>query len=240
MCIRDSFEAAFVLALATGARLGEIVGLQWPRVDLERKQIQIAVQLQRIYSKPASADQEENGPRTTLSLTSLKTKKSRRTVLLCDEAVRALAARKMIQEADRQRASSRWQETDFVFTNPATGTPLDPRTLVEYFYQVRDAAGIKGLRFHDLRHSCASFLLAHGVPVKMISELLGHSSTSFTMDVYSHVLPKLQEQAASEMDAVFEAAKKAQREREEKKKASPGAATGAARTDSGAAKATVN
>jgi integrase len=211
------FEAAFVVALATGAREAEILGLQWPRVDLEKRQIEIAVQLQRINSK--------------LVLTSPKTRKSARTVLLCDVAAKALTAHKMRQETDKRLASTRWQDLGFVFANPCTGTPLDARTLVRYFHQVLDAAGITNLRFHDLRHSCASFLLAQGVPVKMISEMLGHSSTSFTMDVYGHVLPKLQQQAATEMDAVFEAARKAQREREEKENSLRGAATGAATSE---------
>ena len=221
-----SFEAAFTLALATGAREGEILGLQWPRVDFSKKQIQIAVQLQRLYKK--TAPEPGKGSKTELVLSSPKTRKSSRPVLLCDEAVSALTRRKAIQEADRQLASTRWEESDFVFTNPATGTPLDQRTLVKYFYQIRDAAGIKNLRFHDLRHSCASFLLAQGVPVKMISEMLGHSSTSFTMDVYGHVLPKMQQQVVTEMNAIFESARKAQEAREEKEKATRGAATGAA------------
>lgn len=210
------FEAAFIVALSTGMREAEILGLQWQRVDLEKRQIEVAVQLQRIDGK--------------LTLTAPKTSKGRRGILLCDVAAKALAAHKLMQEADRQRASTRWQATEFVFTNPATGTPLDQRTLVQYFYGIRDAAGIKNLRFHDLRHSAASFLLANGVPIKMIFELLGHSSTSFTMDVYGHCLPKLQQEAATQMDAVFEAAKKAQQAREEKEKAEAnrGAATGAA------------
>ncbi|HTX35404.1 MAG TPA: site-specific integrase [Bryobacteraceae bacterium] len=227
------FEAAFVLALATGAREGEILGLQWSRVDLEKKQFEIAVQLQRLYRKPAAKPTTASGiedtePRTALVLSTPKTRKSTRTVLLCEVAVKALVAHRMRQEADKRLASTRWQDLDFVFANPCTGTPLDPRTLIKYFYQVRDGAGIKDLRFHDLRHSCASFLLAHGVPIKMISELLGHSSTAFTMDVYGHVLPKLQQQAATEMDAIFEAARKAQQDREAKEKAARGAATGAA------------
>ena len=224
------FEAAFTPALATGAREGEVLGLQWSRVDLEKKTIQIAFQLQRVGSK--------------LVLTSPKTKKSSRTVLLCDAAVRALTAHKMRQDVDKQLASTRWQDLGFVFANPCTGTPLDPRTPIKYFHAVREAAGIAKLRFHDLRHCCASFLLAHGVPIKMISEMLGHSSTSFTMDIHAHVLPKLQQQAATEMDAVFDGARKAQREREKKEELSRGAATGAATGENGAAadapKAVVN
>src|ERR1035438_7879874 len=132
----------------------------------------------------------------------------------------------MKQDLDRKVASTRWQEGGFVFANPCTGTPLDPRTLIKYFHAVREAAGIEKLRFHDLRHSCASFLLAHNVPVKMISEMLGHSSTTFTMDVYGHVLPRLQQQAATEMDAIIGGARKAQKERDEKEKALLGATTG--------------
>jgi len=215
------FEAAFTVALSTGAREAEVLGLQWPRVDLEKKQIEIAVQLQRIAGK--------------LILTTPKTEKSVRTVLLCDAAVKALAAHKMRQDVDKQLASTRWQDLGFVFANPCTGTPLDQRTLVKYFYKIRDAAGIKNLRFHDLRHSCASFLLAHGVPIKMISEMLGHSSTAFTMDIYAHVLPKLQREAAAQMDVIFDAAKKAHADREEKKaEAGRGAATGAAGTEEAA------
>ncbi|MGE5647741.1 MAG: tyrosine-type recombinase/integrase, partial [Acidobacteriota bacterium] len=226
------FEAVFILALATGARKGELLGLRWPHVDLERKQIEIAEQLQRIY-KPGPAPEDKDAPKTQLVLTAPKTKKGFRTVLLCDDAVRSLTAHKMRQEADKRLASTRWQDGDFVFANPTTGTPLDPRTVIKYFYQVRKAAGITGLRFHDLRHSCASFLLAHGVPVKMVSEMLGHSSTAFTMDVYGHVLPRMQQQAVAEMNAIFEGARKAQKEREEREKADQGAAAGAATGENG-------
>ena len=218
------FEAAFTLALSTGAREAEILGLQWPRVDLEKKQIDITVQLQRIDGK--------------LTLTTPKTKKSIRTVPMCDIAIRALTAHKMRQDVDRQLASTRWHDLGFVFANPCTGTPLDQRTLVKYFYQIRDSAGIKNLRFHDLRHSCATFLLSKGVPVKMISEMLGHSSTAFTMDIYAHTMPKLHQEAANQMDGIFAAAKKAQQERDEK--AAGGAATGAASEEKSPSPALLN
>ena len=87
----------------------EVLGLQWSRVDIEMKQIQIAVQLQRLYKNPLSASTDDDGPRTALVLTAPKTRKSSRPVPLCDAAVKALAARKMIQEADRRLASTRWQ-----------------------------------------------------------------------------------------------------------------------------------
>lgn len=233
------FEAAFIVALATGARKGEILGLKWSHVDLEKKQIEISVQLQRIY-KPGGPPEDKDAPKTELVLSVPKTRKGFRTIMLCDDAVRSLTAHKLRQEQDKQLASTRWKDDDFVFANPTTGTPLDPRTLIKYFYQVRKAAGITGLRFHDLRHSCASFLLAHGVAVKMVSEMMGHASTAFTMDVYGHVLPRMQQQAVGEMNAIFDAARKAQKEREEKEKADRGAATGAAGGENGQTSTLVN
>ena len=207
-------EALFSLALSTGARQAELLGLRWKDIDLENREISISAQLQRVDGK--------------LTLTTPKTRKSRRKVRLCESAVSALIAHRMRQEFEKELASSMWADLDFVFTNPSTGTPIDQRTLVKHFYRIRDAAGIKDFRFHDLRHSCATFLLAQGVPVKMISEILGHSSSSFTMDIYAHAMPKLQEEASKQMDSVLDAARTAQKKREDKEKLSRGAATGAA------------
>ena len=148
--------------------------------------------------------------------------------------MRALAAQTMQQEREKQIAGDTWQDTDFVFTNRDTGTAIDPRTLLKYFNKVRDSAAIKNLTFHGLRHTYASLQLARCVPIGEVSETLGHSDVGFTLRIYAHCMPDFRDKAATEMEAAFADADKAQRETEEKKRgeekppADSGAATGAA------------
>jgi len=159
-----------------------------------------------------------------------------RRLTLNRDAVKALTEQRMQQEGERQAARDSWEDTGLMFTNRDTGAPMDQRTLLKYFYQVRDAAGIKKLTFHGLRHTCASVLLGRGVPMKGVSENLGHADVAFTLRIYTHCMPGLRDKAASEMEAAFADADKAQRDKEEKEKrngaqklpSGPGAATGAA------------
>ncbi len=83
------------------------------------------------------------------------------------------------------------------------GTPLDPRNVLRHFARDLNAAGIPHVRFHDLRHSCATLLLAQGVPARVVQDILGHSAIRVTMDVYSHVIPSMRDDAARAMDAVL-------------------------------------
>ena len=96
----------------------------------------------------------------------------------------------------------RWHDSGFVFTTP-TGTVLDPRNLTREFKGVLAANNLPLIRIHDLRHSCATLLLAQGVSPRVVMETLGHSQVSLTPNTYSHVLPALQEDAASKMDAIL-------------------------------------
>ena len=96
-----------------------------------------------------------------------------------------------------------WSDPQLVFAS-TIGTPLDPSNLVgRSFKPVLKRAGVTKITFHGLRHSCASLLGSQGVPIKVIQEMLGHSSITVTMDVYSHVLPDMQQQAASAMDSLL-------------------------------------
>jgi integrase len=103
---------------------------------------------------------------------------------------------------ERLLAGSRWQETGLVFTT-AIGTPLDGGSVTHRFQRMLERAGLPRLRFHDLRHACASLLLAQGVHPRVVMEILGHSQISLTMNTYSHVIPALQREAAERMDAVL-------------------------------------
>jgi integrase len=97
-----------------------------------------------------------------------------------------------------------WVDTRLVFTT-ALGTPLEPRNVNRHFAAALRAAGLPHQRFHDLRHACATFLLAQGQDLKVVQEILGHSSITTTGNVYAHVLMGLKRQAAAGMDAMFDA-----------------------------------
>jgi integrase len=184
----DRFEAVYTVGLALGLRRGELLGLQWDCVDLDNSRITIVRSLQRIAGK--------------LQLTDTKTPKSRRTVPLPQYAVRALRAHRTRQLEDRLAAGPEWQERGLVFTN-ISGGPVEPVTLRRRFKRLLKAAGLSDARFHDLRHSAASLMLAQGVPLKTIQEILGHSSIAVTSGFYAHLGEQLKREAADAMDRVL-------------------------------------
>ena len=95
-----------------------------------------------------------------------------------------------------------WTETGLVFTN-LTGGPMDPETATKSFQRVLRRVGLPHQRFHDLRHACASLLLAQGLDLKVIQEILGHSTITITADLYAHVMMGAKRQAAAQMDAML-------------------------------------
>ena len=115
-------------------------------------------------------------------------------------AAQALLGHREIQDAERARANGSWREQGLVFPN-TLGTPMDYTNLVpRHFKPLLRRAGLPDIRFHDLRHTCATLLLTKGVHPKIVSEMLGHSSVSITLDVYSHVIPGLGDAAALAME----------------------------------------
>jgi integrase len=131
-----------------------------------------------------------------------KSDRSRRTVALPDAAVASLRAHRVRQIEQRLAAGARWEDWGLVF--PSTvGTPLDGPNATKRFQRLLAAAGLPRLRFHDLRHGCASLLLAQNVHPRVVMVVLGHSQISLTMNTYSHVIPALQREAAEQMDGVL-------------------------------------
>ena len=128
-----------------------------------------------------------------------KTDRSRRTVPLPRSAVEALGAHRARQEDERRAAAESWRDTGLVFTTEI-GTPLEPRNVLRRFELLAVSAGLTGVHLHTLRHSAASFLLAAGTHTKVVQEHLGHSSYAITADIYSHVEPALQREAADRLD----------------------------------------
>jgi integrase len=182
------WEALFATTLALGLRQGEILGLRWQDIDFDQNMLTVRHALQRVDGK--------------LQLVEPKTEKSHRSIALPQVAVSALYSHRARQEGEKALAGSRWKESGLVFTT-TVGTPVDQRRLLTHFHAIVQTAGLPDIRFHDLRHSAATLLLAQGVHPRIVMEILGHSSISLTMNTYSHVIPAMQRAAADQMDAVL-------------------------------------
>jgi integrase len=192
------YEAIYIVALTLGMRRGEVLGLQWSDIDFDGRAIRVNRSMQRL-----STGSSDKGKRSELQSTETKTDGSRRTIALPDSVVRALRAHRARQAQDRLVAGILWTDQDLVFTN-RNGRPIEPILLHRDYKTLLKKAGLPtGLRFHDLRHSAASLLLAQGVHPRAIMELLGHSSITVTMNVYGHVMPAMMRDAADKMDAIF-------------------------------------
>jgi integrase len=131
-----------------------------------------------------------------------KSKSSRRTVQLTRVAIAALHTHRKRQLAERLLAGSGWQENNLVFPNTA-GKPYDASNIINQFHKALERAGLPRIRFHELRHTCASLLLTQDVPMKVVQEILGHSDYYLTANTYSHVIPELKREAADRLDALF-------------------------------------
>ena len=185
----ERFEAILVLALTLGLRRGEILGLRWSDVDFENRTIRVNQALQRVGGK--------------LQVTEVKTERSRRVVAVPECVVRAVKTRRAKQAQERLLAGVEWKESDLAFTNPRGG-PLEPITLHRDFKRLLRAAELPTeTRFHDLRHTAASLLLAEGVHLRVIMELLGHSSISLTANTYAHVMPAAMRDIADRMESIL-------------------------------------
>ena len=171
-----------MLAASTGMRRGEVLGLRWVDVDLELARV--AVRQTRVLAGRQVVTSEP------------KTSRGRRSIALDPRTVAALRSWRAAQLEERLAWGAAWTDSGLVFTRE-DGTPMHPEWLSDAFdWRIR-TTGLPRIRFHDLRHTHASLGLAAGVPVKVMSERLGHSTSSFTADAYQHVTPALEGHAAS-------------------------------------------
>jgi integrase len=180
----DRFEALYVLAITTGLRRGELLGLRWDDADLDRGTLRVGRALVR------------EGGRHVVGET--KTKRGRR-VNLTPRTVAALKAHRKGQLEQRVKVGSLYEDHGLIFSSEK-GTPLSPENLVKRsFKPLLKRAGLPEVRFHDLRHTCATLLLSRSVHPKMVQELLGHATIAMTLDTYSHYLPSMGDQASGAM-----------------------------------------
>ena len=187
----DRLGALYVIALTTGMRQGELLALHWEDVDLERASLRVRATLQRTPSGLVFAEP--------------KTANSRRQITLGQSAVDSLRQHRVRQNSERLRLGGGWQDGDLVFANEV-GRPIEATNLLRRsFKPLLSEAGLPSIRFHDLRHTAASLLLGEGIHPKIVSEMLGHSQISVTLDLYSHVTPTMQKQAAEAINALIQA-----------------------------------
>ncbi len=183
----DRLQALYVLAIHCGLRQGELLALKWEDVDLEAGTLQV----RRSLSGSKDGRPTFNTP---------KTAKSRRRVRLTAGATDALKRHRKRQLEERMKVAGLWRDYGLVFTTEI-GTPLDRHNLVERaFKPLLKKAGLPKIRFHDLRHTCATLLLSRGVHPKIVQEFLGHATIAITLDTYSHVLPGMGDTAAGAMN----------------------------------------
>ncbi|MEE1803854.1 tyrosine-type recombinase/integrase [Streptomyces sp. JV176] len=178
---KDRLHALYELALRTGLRKGELLGLHWEDLDLGARTASISRSLQRTRT---------NG----LTVLPTKTRASERRIALPTQCVHSLRDHQKRQEEERKAAGVGWRDSGLVFTTPAGG-PLDPANMTRRFAAFLSRAGLRRIRFHDLRHSTAILLLEQGVDLVVIKELLGHAHIGVTAGVYAHVRLRLQRQA---------------------------------------------
>ncbi|MEU3202146.1 tyrosine-type recombinase/integrase [Streptomyces sp. NPDC006996] len=177
----DRLHALYELALRTGLRKGELLGLRWEDLDLTTGTASVRRSLQRTRT----------GGLTHLPA---KTRASERRIALPTECIHSLKKHQERQDREREAAGPDWRDESLVFTTP-TGRPLDPANLTRRFRRFLGRAGLRRIRFHDLRHSTATLLLEQGVDLVVIKELLGHAHIGVTAGVYAHVRLRLQRQA---------------------------------------------
>jgi integrase len=185
---KDRLGNLFALALLTGLRQGELLGLRWADIDLEKRTLQVRKALQKQAGEWKFIEP--------------KSERSRRKIRLPVTAVVTLELQQQRIEEMRLRAGSAWQDWNLVFPSQI-GTPLDGPNVTHHLQQKLAAAGLPRVRFHDLRHTCATLLLEKGIQDRTIMKQLGHAQVSLTLNTYTHVQPTLLSAAANALDEVF-------------------------------------
>lgn len=185
----DRLEALYTVAISIGLRQSEALGLRWKDVDLKKThRVTVRQKLVRLKGE--------------ITFDAPKTERSRRTIVLPAAAVDALQEHQARQREERKawlKAGQSWPAHDLVYTL-ADGSPLVGSTVTHQFQRLLRAKKLRVIRFHDLRHSCASLLLAQGATLKDVMETLGHSQIGLTANLYGHLYDDRRDELAAMMD----------------------------------------
>jgi integrase len=179
-------EGLYHVAIKTGMRQGELLGLKWSDLDWNKRIIRVQRQVQRIKGQG-------------IVFMRPKTKAALRSIRLGEATIQTLRRHMAQQQLEKAFAGERWENFDLIFPS-RVGTPQSQSNLLKEFKVLLKEAGVKKIRFHDLRHTAASLMLNHGIAILIVSKMLGHSKPSTTLDIYGHLIPTMQEGVASLMD----------------------------------------
>lgn len=181
------YFSAFYLALTTGMRQSEILGLKWDAVNFDNHTIAVRSSLEI---------------KTRKLKDKLKTDASVRSIMVNGTVMQFLKRHRIEQNKLRLLLGSAWPDNDLVNTTEL-GTPIIARNMLRTYYAIRDRLGLKQISFHDFRHTHATMLLEEGLDLSIISDRLGHSSIQITKDIYAHVTSKLQKEAVTVLDRIL-------------------------------------
>lgn len=190
-------KALILLALGTGLRQGELLGLQWKDIDLENKELKV----QRSVKQVAVIGEDGSKEYKTIIQTP-KTKNSIRTVPIPSSLIPVLEEQDRLQKQDRLKAGPSYIKSGFVFTTEL-GNTINSRNLIRSYERLLKRADIPYRKFHSLRHTYATKLFEADVPLKTVQTLLGHSDISITANIYTHVMPKEKIDAAEKLNSLF-------------------------------------
>ncbi len=190
-------KALFLLALGTGLRQGELLGLKWSDFDNEYKTLKVQRSIKQVNIISANGEKEYK----TIEQTP-KSKNSIRVVPIPSSLIPVLKEHKTQQKLEKVKAGPSYIENNFVFTTEL-GKTIDARNLLRSYKRILTRAGITYRKFHALRHTYATKLFEAGVPLKTVQMLLGHSDISVTANIYTHVMPEEKTQAVERLNNLF-------------------------------------
>jgi len=186
--VNDRYHPIWFVALATGMRRGEWLGLRWSDIDFEDRTIHVQQNIVPYQSGPL--------------IQTPKTRASVRKIKLPGELLEELRRHKAKQDELAISKGDAWENLDLVFCT-GNGKPINPNNLYRNAIRIMERAGVPRIRLPDMRHTHATWLLTEGMPVKVVQERLGHSKPSTTLDVYAHVMPGMQDSAAEAVSDIL-------------------------------------